>query len=83
MIAAVALYAGLVLADKPYKIVWDVNYGGAIPNVTYSRRFKQELPAMKFYLAAPMCAEKDTKYPCVSHIDIFIITTTDDKKAKR
>ena len=73
---------GLVLADRPYKIKWTVNFGGGTPHQTHTRRFKESFPAWQFYLSAPRCLPSiPAVYPCVEKIELITIYTTDDNRA--
>lgn len=77
-----AYNTGMVLADKPYKVTWTVNFGGWTANRTHSRRFSEYFPAWQFYLNAPRCLPSTPAvYPCVEKIELFTIYTTDDPKA--
>lgn len=63
MIAELLLLAAL--ADKPYVVTWEVNYGGAIANKTFKRAFVEPLDATLFQLRAPKCKPPENKTPCV------------------
>ena len=77
--------AKVILADKPYALVWVVRRGGFTPDQQFVRRYSESLPA---YLAlarasAVMCKPIQPKYPCVASIFVEVVRTTDDRKAKR
>jgi hypothetical protein len=77
-----AYNTGVVLADKPYKITWTVNYGTGIEPQTYKRRFKTELAALQMYFSAPRCSPTvPAQYPCVEKIEMQTVYVSDDPKA--
>ena len=64
MIAALALCAALVAADRPFVVTWSVNWGKNLNPTTHSARFADPEEALAVYAKVPMCSP-EKQPPCV------------------